>query len=138
MPPIPDDVFDFPCERKAQRVLVVADLLVPLGECGDQARAEEPLAIDDVVVALLAQLAYQLEQVAGLVRAFVPYEQLPQERVPIEQPVVAFAHHEVDHRIRVERVQLFQQRGREHGIAEEGGLYDQKTLGHRRGLRCPR
>ena len=48
--------------------------------------------------------------------------------MPCEQAIVPFAHHQVDGGIGIEGDELLQQRGGQHGIAQEGGLDHQESL----------
>ncbi len=91
--------------------------------------AEETLANDDVVIIRAAQLPNQLNEVVRFVPTFFPHQDLSQERMLKEKPFISLAHHEVDGRIRVKGMQLLQDTRGQHGITEEGGLYDEELLG---------
>ena len=151
MAAVSDGVLHRAREAQAQRVLVEADRLLAACQHGHQARTEEALAVDDVVVFGLPQLADQGEEVLVLGRALIPDMEAVQERMPMVQarvstrrvdgaggatrccvkakePLIPLAHHQVDGRIRIPGVQLLHDARHQHGVAQEGGLDDEEAL----------
>jgi len=89
--------------------------------------------VDDVGVTLPADGTRHAPEVAQLVLLFIPYPNLVEEGMMVQEAFVAFTEEKIYRGCRIVLVQLFGYGGCEHHIAYEGGLDDEEAVLHEGG-----